>query len=123
MIRWQSRLTSTPTHLACWVKGAQDFDGLSVEEKIQFNALIIEVLAALEAALEAAKTDDVKTETIAAIDEIIFQLLRNRGVREYWRQALFAEDFMEHVDQIAQKAATVPGTEPGNLPFFVPPTA
>jgi hypothetical protein len=121
MVRWQARLTSTPAHLECWVKGTQDFNGLSVEEKIQFNALIVEVLASLEAALEAAKTDDVKPETIAALDDIMLQLLRNRGVREYWHQAIYAEDFMRHVDQLAEKAIAIPEDEHGNLPFYVSP--
>jgi hypothetical protein len=123
IIRWQARLTSTPTHLGCWVKGTQDFDSLSVEEKIQFNALIIEVLATLEAALDAARTDDLKPETIAATDDIILQLFRNPGVKEYWQQAIYAEDFMRHVDQISEKSVAIPKGTPGNLPFFVPPDA
>jgi len=119
MIRWETRLTSTPTHLRCWVKGTQDFDGLPIEEKIQFTALIVEVLATLEAALEPAKTDDLKPETIAAIDGIMLQLFRNPGVREYWHQAIYAEDFMAHADQICKKAQIIPPNEPGNLPFFL----
>ena len=121
IISWQSRLTSTPTHLGCWVKGMQDFDGLSVEEKIQFNALVIEILATLEAAIDAAKSDDLKPETVAALDDIILQLFRNQGVREYWHQAIYAEDFMRHVDQISKKAIAIPKDAPGNLPFFVSP--
>ncbi len=119
IIRWQTRLTSTPTHLRGWVKGIQDFDGLPVEEKIQFNTLIIEILATLEAALDAAKTDDLKPETIAAIDGILLQLFRNQGVREYWHQAIYAEDFMAHVDEISKKAQIIPPNVPGNLPFFL----
>ena len=122
IIRWQSRLTSTPIHLECWVKGTQNFNGLSVEDKIQFNALIIEILATLEAAIDAAKSDDLKPETIAAVDEIILQLFRNQGVREYWHQAIYAEDFMKHVDQIATKSIAIPKGASGNLPFFVPPS-
>ena len=92
---------------------------LPIEEKIQFTALIVEVLATLEAALEPAKTDDLKPETIAAIDGIMLQLFRNPGVREYWHQAIYAEDFMAHADQICKKAQIIPPNEPGNLPFFL----
>ena len=121
MIRWESRMTATPSHLKCWIKGTQGFSGLSVEDKIQFTALIVEVLATLEAAREAAKTGDVKTETIAAIDDILLQLFRNQGVREYWHQAIYAEDFMMHVNQIFEKAIAIPADVPGNLPFYVSP--
>jgi len=119
LIRWEGRLTTTPDHLKCWVKGTQDFNGLSVEEKIQFTALMTEVLASIEATLEAAKTDDIKPETIAAANNIILQLFRNQGVREYWRQAIFAEDFMEYVTEISKEAMEIPANIPGNLPFFV----
>ncbi len=121
IVRWQSRLTSTPTHVDSWVKGLQNFDSLPVEEKIHFNALIIEILVTLEAGREAGKTGDIKPETIEAMDGMIVQLFRNAGVREYWRQANYAADFMAYVDKITEKVTAIPNSDPGSLPFYVPP--
>ena len=43
------------------------------------------MLAAIEATLETAKTDGIKPESVSAVKAMVHQLMRNNGVREYWK--------------------------------------
>ena len=56
---------------------------------------------------------------------MVHQLMRNKGVREYWKSSgrnLFAQDFVSEVDVILQEAANAESDELGPLPFYMPPS-
>jgi len=82
-----------------------------------------ELLAAIEATLETAKSGGIKDESVDAVRAMILQLMRNPGVREYWLawgQNSFAKDFAKEVDLILERAIKINPKEPGPLPFYMP---
>ena len=81
------------------------------------------MLAAIEATLETAKNDGIKPESVEAVRAMLHQLMRNKGVREYWEisgRNLFATAFVNEVDVILKDAANADTSDPGPLPFFMP---
>jgi hypothetical protein len=122
IIRWQCRLAESPDNVRCWIDGHRDFAGLSFEDRVRFTSLMSEILAAFEATFEAAKSGDVKPETVEAVRVLTLQMFRSKGVREYWdTTALFASDFMNEVHEISEQARRTPEGAPGYLPYHVPP--
>ena len=122
LVQWQRRLAESPDNFRCWIDGHRDFSGLSIEDRVRFTSLMSEVLAAFEATLDAAKSGDVKPETVKAVRVLILQLFRSKGVRDYWdTTALFASDFMKEVHEISDEARRIPEDAPGHLPYHVPP--
>jgi hypothetical protein len=85
--------------------------------------LLVEILAGIEATLEAAKFGGVKPETVGAVHGMLRQLSRNKGVREYWEangQHTFATDFVQEVDRLFDEIGAVENLAQGLLPFHVP---
>ena len=39
----------------------------------------------IEATLETAKNDEIKPESVDAVRAMVHQLMRNKGIREYWK--------------------------------------
>lgn len=123
VVRWEARLTESPDLLHAWISGAHSFHGLSTENQLRFTGLLIEILAGIEAALEAAKFGGIKPETVGAVRSMVWQLSRNNGVREFWETSgrnTFAADFVRVVDIIFEEARVAEPHEPGPLPFHVP---
>ena len=126
VIKWQSRIADTPDLMTSWTEGTKDYQSLSIEEQVRFTSIAVEMLAAIEATLETAKTDGIKPESVAAVRAMVRQLMRNKGVREYWMVSgrnLFAQDFVKEVDVILQAAINADPEDPGPLPFYMPSIA
>ena len=110
--------------MSSWKEGTQNYHGLNIEEKVRFTSIAVEMLAAIEATLETAKNDGIKPESVDAVRAMVHQLMRNKGVREYWEASgrnLFAQDFVNEVDIILKGATNERSEEPGPLPFYMPP--
>ena len=125
VIKWQSRIADTPDLMSSWKEGTQDYHALNIEEQVRFTSIAVEMLAAIEATLETAKNDGIKPESVDAVRAMVHQLMRNKGVREYWEASgrnLFAQDFVSEVDVILKEAASAESAEPGPLPFYMPPS-
>jgi hypothetical protein len=123
VVRWEARLTDSPDLIHAWISGAQSFHDLSTDDQLRFTALLIEILAGIEATLEAAKFGGIKPETVGAVRSMIWQLSRNKGVREYWEVSgrnTFAADFVREVEVIFEEARDADPQDPGPLPFHVP---
>jgi hypothetical protein len=126
VIKWQSRIADTPDLMTSWTEGTKDYQSLCIEEQVRFTSIAVEMLAAIEATLETAKTDGIKPESVAAVRAMVHQLMRNKGVREYWMVSgrnLFAQDFVKEVDVILEAAANADPEDPGPLPFYMPSIA
>ena len=124
VIKWQSRIADTPGLMSSWKEGTQNYHGLNIEEQVRFTSIAVEMLAAIEATLETAKNDGIKPESVDAVRAMVHQLMRNKGVREYWEASgrnLFAQDFVNEVDIILKDATNERSEEPGPLPFYMPP--
>tara|TARA_B100000700_G_scaffold66438_1_gene73279 strand:+ start:1742 stop:2263 length:522 start_codon:yes stop_codon:yes gene_type:complete len=124
VIKWQSRIADTPDLMSSWKEGTQNYHGLNIEKQVRFTSIAVEMLAAIEATLEAAKNDGIKPESVDAVRAMVHQLMRNKGVREYWVASgrnLFAQDFVDEVDIILKDATNERSEEPGPLPFYMPP--
>ena len=125
VIKWQSRIADTPDLMSSWKEGTQNYHGLNTEEQVRFTSIAVEMLAAIEATLETAKNDGIKPESVDAVRAMVHQLMRNKGVREYWEASgrnLFAQDFVSEVDTIKKDSASERSKEPGPLPFHMPPS-
>ena len=125
VIKWQSRIADTPDLMSSWKEGTQNYHGLNTEEQVRFTSIAVEMLAAIEATLETAKNDGIKPESVDAVRAMVHQLMRNKGVREYWEASgrnLFAQDFVSEVDTIKKDSASERSKEPGPLPFYMPPS-
>ena len=122
IVQWQTRIASSEENLSCWQQGLISFNDLEVERQILFSSLVTEILASFEATFEAAKNGGVKPETIEATYGGIAQLFRNRGVREYWIQSPFSEDFRIAVDNYLETNARIPTDAPGIVPFYMGPS-
>jgi len=123
VVQWEARLVGSPDLIRAWINGARDYHGLSTEDQLRFTALLVEILAGIEATLEAAKFGGVKPETVGAVHGMLGQLSRNKGVREYWEangQHTFAVDFVREVNRLFEDAGTTEPLQQGPLPFFVP---
>ena len=123
VIKWQSRIADTPDLMSSWKEGTQSYHSLNIEEQVRFTSIAVEMLAAIEATLETAKNDGIKPESVDAVRAMLHQLMRNKGVREYWEisgRNLFAQDFVSEVDVILKDAANADSAEPGPLPFYMP---
>jgi hypothetical protein len=123
VIKWQSRISDTPHLIESWTEGTKSYRDLNVEEQVRFTSIIVEILAAIEATLETAKTDGIKPESVAAVRAMVHQLMRNQGVREYWTisgRNLFAQDFVVEVDAILKSATKTDPQDSGPLPFYMP---
>ena len=123
VVQWEARLVGSPDLIRAWIDGARDYHGLPTEDRLRFTALLIEILAGIEATLEAAKFGGVKPETVGAVHGMISQLSRNKGVREYWStsgQHTFAADFVQEVNRLFEEADAREYLLQGPLPFHVP---
>ncbi len=123
IVRWQARLADSPDLIHAWISGARSFHDLSTDDQLRFTALLIEILAGIEATLEAAKFGGVKSETVGAVRSMIWQLSRNKGVREHWDTSgrnTFAADFVREVETIFEDARGADPRDPGPLPFHIP---
>ena len=121
IIHWFSRLGSSPEDVRCWIDGQRSFTALSLEDQLRFAALIGEVLAPCESALDAAKSGDAKPEAADAVRQIIVELFRAQGVREWWdRHPIFTRTFTTEVDQLSKAARNIAEDVPGRLPFHIP---
>jgi hypothetical protein len=123
VIKWQSRIADTPGLMSSWAEGTKNYHKLNIEEQVRFTSIVSEMLAAIEATLETAKTDGIKQESVAAVKVMVYQLMRNKGVREYWLisgRNLFAQDFVVVVDEILKTASTADPKDVGPLPFYMP---
>ena len=121
--KWQSRIADTPDLMKSWIEGTKSYRSLSIEEQVRFTSTAVEILTGIEAALESAKTDGLKQESVAAVKAMVHQLMRNKGVREYWSisgRNLFAQDFVEVVDKILKTASAADPEDVGPLPFYMP---
>ena len=106
-----------------WIEGTKNYQALSIEDQVRFTSTAVEILTGIEAALESAKTDGIKQESVAAVKVMVHQLMRNKGVREYWLisgRNLFAQDFVVVVDEILKTASTADPKDVGPLPFYMP---
>lgn len=106
-----------------WVEGTKNYHALSIEDQVRFTSTAVEILTGIEAALESAKTDGIKQESVAAVKVMVHQLMRNKGVREYWLisgRNLFAQDFVVVVDEILEAASTADPKDAGPAPFYMP---
>ena len=123
VVGWLSRLGDSEEMMNCWTAGAKSFNDLSTRDQVRFISAATELLAAIEATLETAKSGGIKDESVAAVRAMILQLMRNPGVREYWSawgQNSFAQDFAREVDVILESALSIDESEPGPLPFYIP---
>jgi hypothetical protein len=122
VVRWQARLVESPALASAWVDGTKCFRELSLDNQIRFTAQITEILAGIEATLEAAKFGNVKPETVDAVRAMIGNLLRNEGVREWWEtngSRTFAEDFVAEVDRISAAHSESDNALAGPIPFHI----
>ena len=123
VVGWLSRLGDSEEMMDCWTAGTKSFNDLSTRDQVRFISAATELLAAIEATLETAKSGGIKDESVEAVKAMILQLMRNPGVREYWSawgQNSFAQDFAREVDVILESALSIDEREPGPLPFFIP---
>tara|TARA_B100000674_G_scaffold32605_1_gene22844 strand:+ start:1653 stop:2186 length:534 start_codon:yes stop_codon:yes gene_type:complete len=121
--KWQSRIADTPDLMKSWIEGTKNYQALSIEDQVRFTSTAVEILTGIEAALESAKTDGIKQESVAAVKVMVHQLMRNKGVREYWLisgRNLFAQDFVVVVDEILEAASTADPKDAGPAPFYMP---
>ena len=124
VIKWQSRIADTPDLMCSWTEGTKDYHNLNVEEQVRFTSIVAEMLGAIEATLESAKSEGIKPEGINAVRAMVHQLMRKKGVREYWEASgrnLFAQDFVSEADMKLKDAVNARPEEPGPLPFYMPP--
>ena len=122
VVRWQARLVESPDLANAWIDGTKSFQELSLDNQIRFTAQITEILAGIEATLEAAKFGNVKPETVGAVRAMVANLLRNEGVREWWEingRRTFAEDFVLEVGRISAKHSGADNDLPGPIPFHI----
>ena len=123
VIKWQSRIADTPDLMQAWTTGTKSYLTLTIEDQVRFTSIAVEMLAAIEATLETAKTDGIKPESVSAVKAMVHQLMRNSGVREYWEASgrnLFAQDFVREVDVIIESARHADPEDAGPLPFYMP---
>jgi len=123
VVGWLSRLGDSEEMMDCWTAGAKSFNDLSTRDQVRFISAATELLAAIEATLETAKSGGIKDESVQAVKAMILQLMRNPGVREYWSawgQDSFAQDFAREVNVILESALSIDEGEPGPLPFYIP---
>jgi hypothetical protein len=122
VVRWEARLVESPDLASAWVDGTKSFRELSLDDQIRFTAQITEILAGIEATLEAAKFGNVKAETVDAVRAMVGSLLRNEGVREWWAtngSRTFAGDFVVEVERIAAARSESGNELPGPMPFHI----
>lgn len=122
MVLWQSKISDSPENLECWIKGLDSFFDLEIGQRIRFSSFATEIFASFEATFEAAKTGNIKNETIDATYLGIAQLFRNRGIRQYWTQSPFSEDFRNSIDEYIRTSPRLPPEAPGGLPFYLAAT-
>ncbi|MDG2140819.1 MAG: hypothetical protein P8K27_04920 [Gammaproteobacteria bacterium] len=79
-----SRLGDSNEMMDFWTSGTKSFNNLSTKDQVRFTSAATELLAAIEATLETAKSGGIKEESVDAVRAMVFQLMRNPGVREYW---------------------------------------
>jgi len=122
VVQWQARLVESPALASAWVDGTKSFRELSLDNQIRFTAQITEILAGIEATLEAAKFGNVKPETVEAVRAMVWNLLRNEGVREWWEtngRRTFAGDFVVEVERISAAHSGTDNELPGPMPFHI----
>ena len=125
-MKWQSRIADTPDLMQAWTAGAKRYLTLTIEDQVRFPSIAVEMLAAIEATLETAKTNRIKPESVAAVKAMVHQLIRNNRVRESWEASsrnLFAQDFVWEVDVIIESARHADPSDTGQLPFYMPTLA
>ena len=123
VVQWQARIVSSPESLHSWAEGAKSWHNLDIAEQIRFSSLAVEIFAACEAILESAKFGGIKAETVRAIEGMIHQLLRNKGVQEYWEVSgskVMAMDFVREVNVIMEASRNDNSDIPGPLPLHMP---
>ena len=70
--------------MQAWTAGTKHYLTLTIEDQVKFPSIAVEMLAAIEATLETAKTNRIKPESVAAVKAMVHQLIGNNGVRESW---------------------------------------
>jgi hypothetical protein len=123
VIQWEARLVDSPELLHSWTEGSKSYHNLKDEDQIRFTTLSHEILSACETSWEAAKFGGIKAETLEAARGIIYQLMRNKGVQEYWEVSgsiTMAVDFVKEVDAILKTSKTADPRDRGPLPFYMP---
>ncbi len=122
VVQWEARLVESPDLASAWIDGTKSYRELSLDNQIRFTAQITEILAGIEATLEAAKFGNVKPETVDAVRAMIANLLRNQGVREWWEtngRRTFAEDFVMEVKRISATHSEADSELAGPMPFHI----
>ncbi len=122
VVHWEARLAESPALASAWVNGTKCFRELSLEDQIRFTAQITEILAGIEATLEAAKFGNVKPETVDAVRGMVANLLQNEGVREWWDAngcRTFAQDFVAEVERISTTRSEISDAPSGPMPFHI----
>jgi hypothetical protein len=123
VIQWEARLVNSPDLMHSWTEGTKSYLNLQIDEQVRFTFLALEIFAACEATLESAKFGGVKIETIGAVKGIIHNLLRNKGIQEYWEVSgskTMAIDFVREVNIILEVSKIENLDIPGPLPFHMP---
>ena len=107
LIQWHARLVGSPDLFRSWVDGTKSYHNLQIEEQVKFALLAGEIFSACEPTIDAGKSGGIKQESVEGAKEIIYQLLRNKGIREYWEVCgckVLAADFVEEVNLILKAA-------------------
>ena len=68
--------------MQAWTAGTKRHLTSTNEDLVTFMSIAVEMLDAIEATLETAKTNGIKPESVAAVKATVHQLIRNNGVRE-----------------------------------------
>ena len=106
--------------MQAWTAGTKRYLTSTIEDQVTFMSIAVEMLAAIEALLETAKTNGIKPESVAAVKAMVHQLIRNNGVRESWEVSgrnLCAQDFVWEVGVIIEPARHADPSDAGPLPF------
>ena len=112
--------------MQAWTAGTKHYLTLTIEDQVKFPSIAVEMLAAIEATLDTAKTNGIKPERVSAVEAMVHQLIRNNGVRESWvfsSRNLFAQDFVWEVDVIIESARHADPSDAGPIPFYIPTLA
>ena len=123
VVQWEARLVDSAELMHSWTEGSKSYHNLNIEDQMRYATLCLEILLACETTLEAEKYGDVKPETIGAARGVIHQLMRNKGVQEYWEVSgsiIMAVDFVNKVNAILETSKSADPLIPGPLPFHIP---
>lgn len=99
------RLVDNPDFTCLYIRGAQDYQALSGDERLRFSAYYMSTYYQLQEMLRLADEGSIDADTWSGFRGLLIETSRYPGVRQWWggRHHWFSSRFQAYIDGLIQE--------------------